>query len=100
MQSAAQTAQHGERLYYIEMLDFNTQWYKTPPVQTGRTDERDWRRSMCMLLNLPENAGLCRLVDLLEDDNGIYVVMERVVGVDLFELQDSNQKKHHPSGSA
>eukprot|EP00971_Amphidinium_carterae_P194614 3861922-Amphidinium_carterae.1 len=59
-----------------------------PDCFKGRTDERDWRRGMSLLLNLQETAGMCKLFDILEDENGIYVVMERVVGVDLYEIQE------------
>jgi len=59
-----------------------------PDCFKGRTDERDWRRGMSLLLNLQETPGMCKLFDILEDENGIYVVMERVVGVDLYEIQE------------
>jgi len=50
-------------------------------------DEKSWRRRTEFLLNLPlnENIGICRLIEVLEDNDGFYVVMERVRGYDLWE---------------
>jgi serine/threonine protein kinase len=50
-------------------------------------DERSWRKRTEALLNLPlpSHIGICRLVEVVEDPEGYYIVMERVQGMDLFE---------------
>jgi serine/threonine protein kinase len=63
-----------------------------------RTDEdaRSWRKRTESLLNLPlpGHVGICRLVEVIEDPEGYYVVMERVKGKDLFEVTRGG---HSPS---
>jgi len=56
-----------------------------PRCFRGREDERHWRQHTEFLMNLPENCGIARLHDVMEDSKGFYVVMEKVSGLDLFE---------------
>lgn len=56
-----------------------------PNCFRSREDERSWRHNTEFLLNMPENLGIARLHDVLEDPVAFYVVMERVSGMDLFE---------------
>jgi len=52
----------------------------------NKQEEQDWRRSTEMLLNLPESENIARLHECLEDKAYYYVIMEKVEGMDLFEL--------------
>eukprot|EP00747_Dinoflagellata_sp_TGD_P135142 gnl/TRDRNA2_/TRDRNA2_175423_c6_seq42.p1 gnl/TRDRNA2_/TRDRNA2_175423_c6~~gnl/TRDRNA2_/TRDRNA2_175423_c6_seq42.p1 ORF type:complete len:538 (+),score=99.74 gnl/TRDRNA2_/TRDRNA2_175423_c6_seq42:113-1615(+) len=51
-------------------------------------EEREWRDTMELMLNLPPRESICRLFEVLEDTKYYYVVMEKVEGKDLFESQD------------
>eukprot|EP00929_Paragymnodinium_shiwhaense_P091453 TRINITY_DN51407_c0_g1_i1.p1 TRINITY_DN51407_c0_g1~~TRINITY_DN51407_c0_g1_i1.p1 ORF type:complete len:421 (+),score=95.15 TRINITY_DN51407_c0_g1_i1:90-1352(+) len=53
----------------------------------SENDERSWRNRMETLLNLPlpQNIGVCKMFEVLEDSEAFYIVMERVRGTDLFE---------------
>ena len=42
------------------------------------------------MLNLPQNAGVAKLHEVLEDDRAFYIVTERVKGMDLFEMLEHN----------
>eukprot|EP00928_Gymnodinium_smaydae_P050732 TRINITY_DN3429_c0_g3_i1.p1 TRINITY_DN3429_c0_g3~~TRINITY_DN3429_c0_g3_i1.p1 ORF type:complete len:431 (+),score=65.76 TRINITY_DN3429_c0_g3_i1:170-1462(+) len=55
-------------------------------------DEKSWRRRTETLLNIPmpESIGICKIYEVLEDNEGYYVVMERVRGVDLFEVLEGD----------
>lgn len=52
-------------------------------------DDADWRSAMEFLLNLPHHDGIAATLQVLEDAEAYYVVMERVAGSDLFEVLDS-----------
>lgn len=52
-------------------------------------DEQEWRRSTEMLLNLPESESICQLHEVLDDGKTYYVVMEKIEGMDLFEVLNS-----------
>lgn len=49
-------------------------------------DELEWRETMLRVLNLPEHPGIATTYAVLEDSRAYYVVMERVAGLDLFEV--------------
>jgi serine/threonine protein kinase len=49
-------------------------------------DEAEWRATMERVLNLPKHAGIAATHAVLEDSEAYYVVMERVAGLDLFEV--------------
>merc|ERR1719329_1462627 len=53
---------------------------------TSKQEEEDWRGSTEMLMNLPASDNIARLHEVLEDDLMYYVVMEKVEGMDLFEV--------------
>mmetsp|Transcript_38069 Transcript_38069/g.68798 ORF Transcript_38069/g.68798 Transcript_38069/m.68798 type:complete len:368 (-) Transcript_38069:79-1182(-) len=57
-----------------------------------RDDERNWRRNTEFLLNMPENIGVARLHEVVEDSTAFYVVMEKVSGMDLFETLEQEGK--------
>eukprot|EP00929_Paragymnodinium_shiwhaense_P051507 TRINITY_DN25910_c0_g1_i1.p1 TRINITY_DN25910_c0_g1~~TRINITY_DN25910_c0_g1_i1.p1 ORF type:complete len:489 (-),score=94.07 TRINITY_DN25910_c0_g1_i1:159-1625(-) len=48
-------------------------------------DERAWRKGTEFLMNLPAADGVASIVEVLEDDNAFYIVMEKVDGMDLYE---------------
>eukprot|EP00747_Dinoflagellata_sp_TGD_P150862 gnl/TRDRNA2_/TRDRNA2_177156_c0_seq2.p1 gnl/TRDRNA2_/TRDRNA2_177156_c0~~gnl/TRDRNA2_/TRDRNA2_177156_c0_seq2.p1 ORF type:complete len:515 (+),score=83.38 gnl/TRDRNA2_/TRDRNA2_177156_c0_seq2:70-1614(+) len=48
-------------------------------------EERQWRATSEMLMNLPPSEHICKLHEILEDSRAYYVVMEKVEGDDLFE---------------
>lgn len=56
-----------------------------PNCFRSREDERSWRYNTEFLLNMPENCGVARLYEVLEDSKAFYIVMEKVSGMDLFE---------------
>merc|ERR1712187_1109917 len=58
-----------------------------PDCFKGSTDERNWRRSTEFLLNMQtaEDSGLCKILDVIEEDTAMYVIMEKVDGMDLHE---------------
>merc|ERR1740117_967488 len=53
---------------------------------TSKHEEENWRGSTEMLMNLPASDNIARLHEVLEDDLMYYVVMEKVEGMDLFEV--------------
>lgn len=55
-------------------------------------DEQAWRTSTEMMLNLPNCSGIARIVEVLEDKDAYYVVMEKVGGMDLFETLHAEGK--------
>mmetsp|Transcript_104409 Transcript_104409/g.164865 ORF Transcript_104409/g.164865 Transcript_104409/m.164865 type:complete len:423 (+) Transcript_104409:43-1311(+) len=56
-----------------------------PGCFKSKADERTWRRSTEYLLNLPASGNLAQVYEVLEDANNLYIVMEKVRGMDLFE---------------
>jgi len=63
-----------------------------PQCFRSREDERSWRHNTDFLLNLPENCGVAKLYEVLEDPKAFYIVMEKVGGSDLFEALESDGK--------
>lgn len=55
----------------------------------SKSEEQEWRRSTEMLLNLPASENIARVYEVLEDDRMYYIVMEKVDGMDLFEVLHS-----------
>jgi len=55
----------------------------------SKEEEREWRGSTEMLMNLPASENICQLFEVLEDTITYYVVMEKVEGMDLFEYLDN-----------
>jgi hypothetical protein len=55
-----------------------------------RQEEQEWRRSADMLLNLPKSDSIANVYAVYEDEHCYYVVMEKVHGLDLFEVLHSN----------
>merc|ERR1719454_1011453 len=53
---------------------------------TSKNEEQEWRRSTEMLMNLPGSDNIAQLHEVLEDKSTYYVVMEKVEGMDLFEV--------------
>mmetsp|Transcript_46410 Transcript_46410/g.122595 ORF Transcript_46410/g.122595 Transcript_46410/m.122595 type:complete len:479 (-) Transcript_46410:225-1661(-) len=53
---------------------------------SGEGSESEWRESTEFVMNLPSCNGIAQIYEVLEDDKGYYVVMEKVVGHDLFEI--------------
>mmetsp|Transcript_5323 Transcript_5323/g.14702 ORF Transcript_5323/g.14702 Transcript_5323/m.14702 type:complete len:388 (-) Transcript_5323:90-1253(-) len=60
-----------------------------PQCFRSREDERSWRYNTEFLLNLPDNCGVVKLHEVLEDPQVFFVVMEKVQGMDLFETLDA-----------
>lgn len=50
-----------------------------------KDEEKMWRESCEIVLNLPSTEGIAQVYEILEDHWGYYVVMEKVPGLDLFE---------------
>jgi len=50
-----------------------------------QSEEISWRRSTEYLLNMPRNDNIARIYEVLEDPKALYIVMEKVNGMDLFE---------------
>eukprot|EP00928_Gymnodinium_smaydae_P009167 TRINITY_DN13394_c0_g2_i4.p1 TRINITY_DN13394_c0_g2~~TRINITY_DN13394_c0_g2_i4.p1 ORF type:complete len:320 (+),score=64.01 TRINITY_DN13394_c0_g2_i4:245-1204(+) len=57
------------------------------------SDEREWRCTTEIQLNMPKNDTLCEYLEVLETKDNYYVVMEKVDGRDLFE-----QMQHDKDG--
>lgn len=57
----------------------------------SKEEELEWRRSTEMLLNLPKSENIAAVFEVLEDGISYYVVMEKVEGMDLFELLDKDR---------
>jgi serine/threonine protein kinase len=56
-----------------------------PHCFKSKADERTWRRTTEYLLNMPDSGNLAYIYEVLEDSEALYIVMERVCGMDLFE---------------
>jgi len=63
-----------------------------PHCFRSREDERSWRHNTEFLLNMPENSGIARLHEVVEDGKAFYIVMEKVEGRDLFEILEHEGK--------
>jgi len=63
-----------------------------PSCFCNAQDEREWRNGTEFMLNMSTTLGIARIHEVLEDDNGFYVVTELVSGLDLFELLDRTQQ--------
>lgn len=63
-----------------------------PNCFRSREDEKHWRQSTEFLLNIPDNCGIARLYEVLEDQKAFYIVMEKVDGMDLFETLEKQGK--------
>jgi len=62
---------------------------RKPDSFSSSREEQEWRDSTEMVMNLPYCPCIARVEEVLEDDDGYYVVMEKVSGLDLAEsLQD------------
>jgi len=57
-----------------------------PHCFSSRYEEATWRRSTEYLLNMPDSPNIARIYEVLEDKKAIYIVMEKVNGMDLFEV--------------
>lgn len=70
-----------------------------PTCFRTKEDEGSWRhRTECLLnIPLPDNAGICKIYEVTEDSEGYYIVMERVMGVDLFEALEGDSLHVDPS---
>jgi len=53
-------------------------------------EEQEWRMSTEFMMNLPKSGHVAELIEVLEDNNRYYVVMEEVQGEDLYEVLDHN----------
>lgn len=49
-------------------------------------EEEDWRLNTEYMLNLPQSGGVAQMFEVLEDSYTYYVIMEKVEGMDLFEI--------------
>jgi len=49
------------------------------------SDERDWRSTTVVQLNMPVVDTICQFIDVIATKTNYYVVMEKVSGHDLFE---------------
>lgn len=52
----------------------------------GPEDEAEWRATMERLLSLPRHESIAYCHEVLEDAKRYYVVMDRAMGLDLFEV--------------
>lgn len=51
----------------------------------SKGEEKEWRASTELVLNLPVTDTIAQLYEVIEDKKAYYVVMEKVHGLDLFE---------------
>ncbi|CAE7602631.1 ATG1C [Symbiodinium natans] len=51
----------------------------------SKVEEKQWRASCRTLFELATQSNLCQLLEVSEDEEGYYVVMEKVLGKDLFD---------------
>jgi len=65
--------------------DFVVKVRRKPGSFTTQEEEMAWRQNTEMVLNLPDCSTIARIVEVLEDSAGYYVVMEKVDGLDLHE---------------
>jgi calcium-dependent protein kinase len=63
-----------------------------PQCFKSRDDERSWRQNTEFLLNMPDNGGVVQIYEVLEDAKALYIVMEKVEGMDLFEMLEQGDK--------
>jgi len=63
-----------------------------PSCFRSRQDEKKWRQNTEFLLNLPENLGVAKIYEVMEDPTAFYIVMEKVGGLDLFETLEQMRK--------
>mmetsp|Transcript_57896 Transcript_57896/g.130849 ORF Transcript_57896/g.130849 Transcript_57896/m.130849 type:complete len:379 (-) Transcript_57896:109-1245(-) len=54
-------------------------------------DEREWRATTEVQLNMPKIETMCHFIDVFETKENYYVVMEKVEGRDLFEQMASER---------
>jgi hypothetical protein len=59
----------------------------------SKEEESDWRKSTEMILNLPKSESIAQIYEVLEDSRTYYVIMEKVHGMDLFELLNSEGRQ-------
>lgn len=57
-----------------------------PQCFSDAVQERTWRRNTEFMLNLPSSRHIVRMLEVLEDTNAIYVVMEKAEGLDLHQI--------------
>lgn len=77
---------YSDREEVIVKLRFKPGCFKT------KEEERDWRRGMEFMLNLPANMGVTRIYEVFEDSRAFYVVTEKAPGQDLFDLLATEKK--------
>jgi len=63
-----------------------------PHCFKSERDEKAWRRSTEYLLNMPESNNIAKIYEVLEDSSTLYIVMEKVNGMDLFETLARRQE--------
>jgi len=51
----------------------------------GNTEEREWRATTEVQMNMPRIATICQFLEVIETKDYYYIVMEKVQGRDLFE---------------
>ncbi|CAE7208276.1 CPK1 [Symbiodinium sp. KB8] len=49
-----------------------------PSCFRSRQDEKKWRQNTEFLLNLPQNLGVAKIYEVMEDPTAFYIVMEKV----------------------
>ncbi|CAK0790515.1 unnamed protein product [Prorocentrum cordatum] len=65
-----------------------------PASFKGGWEEREWRETTVVQLNMPKIESMCEYIEVFETTSKYYVVMERVNGMDLFEhLQQGRIKQ-------
>jgi len=83
--ATARTGGHDQREVVVKVR------YKKGSFHSPR-EENSWRVSTEMMLNLPPCSGIARIMEVLEDRDAYYVVMEKVGGMDLFETLHAEGK--------
>jgi len=58
---------------------------KSKSFKSYKGEEKEWRKSMQILLNVPVSENIAQLYDVYEDFTYYYIVMEKVAGLDLYE---------------
>jgi len=64
---------------------------RKPESFSDDDEEKDWRDSTELMLNLPHNSSIARIYEVFEDKDAYYVVMEKAGGMDLCETLRSGQ---------
>ncbi|CAK0849630.1 unnamed protein product [Prorocentrum cordatum] len=59
-----------------------------------RSEEREWRSTTVVQLNMPKTECLCELLEFISTETNYFVVMEKVKGRDLFEEQADHEVRH------